>query len=342
MTYVSYGTLNEETMSDFVDTQKKEFSIYQELVPKVASQLFISDNVEGHTGNTKVYKEVDIETFADLKPEGEDAKKASVASGYSKTLTFRRFAKEIDITKEMRDDNEDQVIIGKMTSLSEFIPSRMELDLTHRLTFASATTYVDRDGETIDISMGDGLALASSVHKLAASTDTYRNRVANDPLFSAGAYELAQALTTTEIKSAFGEKRVMNFNTLITTDDPNTLNEMARVTKSPTDPTQNNSGVINPYAGGVKIVSLPYLATTATGATDSTKRKIWFYAATGKGILGWQAYLAIKEPANLKTPSTGNNGEDIHNDNWTFGVRGRYGICVVSGRGIIASLPTSA
>lgn len=328
------GTLNESTLSEFVDLERKEFGIIQEMVQPKAAALYIRDDVEGHTGNTKQYMETDTQTFGRLKREGEDAKKASVGIGYKKTMTFRRFAMEIEITKEMRDDHEDTVIMSKLLSLNHFIPNRQELDLTHRLTFATSSSYTDMDGDTVTVTVGDGNPLAYATHALAFSSTTYRNRVANDPVFSAGAYEAAQSLTTTEVMNNFGDMRVMNFNTIVTGSDPNTVNEVKRVLKSTSDPAQNNPGVINPYSGNTQHIVLDYLATSATGANDSTKKRWWFYVAPG--LNGWQAYFAVKEAANLKTPH-----EDEHNDNWTFGVRGRYGIVVLSGKGLIASCPTS-
>ena len=329
--------LNTVTLSEFVDIERKEFVFVQQLVKPVAQQLFITDNIESHTGNTKQYREVDGETFASLKKEGTDAKKASVGVGYNKLMTFRRFAKEIEITKEMRDDNEDTRVMGLLTGLNHFAPQRMELDLTHVLTFATSSSYTDMDGETVDTTTGDGNVLCYSAHDLAHSSSTYRNRVTNDPVFSAGAFELAQALTVTDILSDFGDKRVMMFNTIVTGADPNTKNEVKRVLKSNTDPNQNNPGVINPYnEGDIKHIVLPYLATAATGANDSTKKRWWFWASTGKGILGWQAYVAVKEAANLKTPD-----EDVHSDNWILGVRVRYGKVVLTGKGIIGSCPVS-
>ena len=129
----------------------------------------------------------------------------------------------------------------------------------------------------------------------------------------------------------------MNFNTIITGPDPNTVNAVKRVLKSTTDPDQNNPGVINPYAGGItKHIVLDYLATTATSANDSTKKRWWFLGATGQGVNGWQAYFALKEAANLKTPD-----EDVHNDNWTLGCRVRFGKVVLTGRGFIGSCPVS-
>jgi hypothetical protein len=82
-----------------------------------------------------------------------------------------------------------------------------------------------------------------------------------------------------------------------------------------------------------KHVILERLATTAAGAYDSTKAAYWFYIADGE----WEAHLCIWEGAKLKMPSAGNNGEDLHNDTWTFGVRGTWGIEVVSPKGCLQS-----
>jgi outer membrane translocation and assembly module TamA len=51
-----------------------------------------------NNGESVRFKEIDAEEFASLKREGQDATKATVALGYEKDMTVRRFAKEIDIT----------------------------------------------------------------------------------------------------------------------------------------------------------------------------------------------------------------------------------------------------
>jgi hypothetical protein len=62
--------------------------------------------------------------------------------------------------------------------------------------------------------------------------------------------------------------------------------------------------------------------------------------AAGAGLRGWQAWFIEWEPMNL-IPSTAGNGVDVHKDIWYYNVRQSYNIGVVSGRGFIASLPTS-
>lgn len=324
---------------DFVDTVQRMHDMNEGLVKdlEAAKSLYKMDDIPKNTGTQRIYDEYDTETYARLKIEGGDASKVQAIKGYTKTMYMRRMAAEIDITWEMRNTGKDQEIVRRMTSLAKYLPQRMALDLTHRFTFATSTAYTDMDGDSIDVTTGDSLALISAVHTLTGTSTTYSNVVTGNPFFSKGAYQIARSQANTQILSNFGERRVVDFNTVVTGDDPDTIDEVQILFKSKTDPTQNNPGVVNTYLDGSRHVILPRLATTATGAYDSTKAKWWFYVAVSE----WQAHLGIWEAPNLKVPSTSNNGEDIHNDNWTFGTRGAYGICIVVGRGIIGSCPTT-
>ncbi len=335
--------MNTITFGEMVDLVRKEFVFVTNMVTPASKALYISTPIAKGNGNTKRFDEVDIETFGRRKREGEAAKKASVGVGYNVTMTKKRIAREIDITQEMRDENRHADVGTLITSLGHFAPQRIELDGTHLITFANATSMVDMDGETVTLTVGDGLALASTVHTLKFSSSTYSNRVTGDPTFSQGALELAEDLTVTNILSNFGERRVMKFNTIITGDDPNTVNNVKRVLNSMADVDQNNSGVINVNKSKYTHLQLPYLATTATGAHDSTKRKWWALAALGQGQNGWQAYYGEWEAAHLKDAPTNESGanHDYSRDIWTFGVRAGYGHRAVTGRGIIFSLPTS-
>jgi hypothetical protein len=230
--------------------------------------------------------------------------------------------------------------MAALTSLPYFCPQRVELDLTHRLTFCTSTSYTDRDGNTVDLTVGDTLALASAVHTLKFSSTTYTNIVPGNPLFSKGALEAAETLTTTDILSNFGEKRVMDFNTIVTTNNPTVVNAVKQFLRSVSDNTQNNSGVTNVNQDKYRHIILPQLATTATGAIDSTKKNWWFLIAAGAGLRGWQAHFLEWEAQNL-VPSTTGNGVDVHKDVWYYNVRETYGIGIVSGRGFIVSAPAA-
>lgn len=334
--------LNTVSLDEFTDLVTREFSMVQEMVETgIAQALFIRDDIASHTGDKRSYKEIDTQTFGKLKREGENAAKAKVGVGYEKQLTVRRFAMEIDITHEMRKYNKYPEVTGELTSLTQFCPQRMELDLTHRFTFCTSTSYTDMDGETVDVSVGDGLSLANAAHTLKYSSTTFRNRVSGDPTISQGALEAAETLGVTDIKNNFGDRRIKRFNTIVTSDDPNTCNTVKQILQSTADIDGGHDGVKNVYMAKYRHVELPYLATTSTGANDTTKSKWWFLVAAGQGIMGWQAYFAVAEMPNLKSPAPGNNGEDMHNDNWTYGTRCAYGIAAPSAKGFIASCPTS-
>lgn len=338
------GTLlNTVTFSDFTDLVRKEYLDNQQMVQSNALQLFITDYIGEGQGESKRYDEIDTETFASAKPQGTAAQKARVGIGYNKTMYARRFAKQIDITWEMRKFNRFREVNTLVTDLIHFGPQRRELDLTHRLTFITSTSYTDQDGEVVDVSGGDGLAIASASHTLKFASATWSNRLTGDPIFSRGALEAAENLAVSNVLSNFGERRVKNFNTIITSDDPSTVNAVKQFLNSMSDVDQNNSGVMNIYKNKYRHVVLPWLATTATGGRDSTKRLWWFLAATGQGDKGWQAYYAEWEAPHMKDmPADGKSNEDFATDNWSYGMRMTRGICVVTGRGIIASCPTSA
>ena len=336
------GQLNTVTLPEFTDLVEKKFAMASQMVETgLAQSLFIFDDISANTGDTRRYDEVDSETFASLKREGEAAVKANVNVGYTKTLSVRRFAREIEITWEMRRYNKYPEVRSKLQSLVDFCPQRMELDLTHILTFSTSTSYTDMDGESVTVSVGDGLSLSNATHTLSASSTTYRNRVNGDPVFSQGALESAEELAVTNVYNNFGERRVKRFNTIVSGDDPATVRAIRQVLESTAD-VDAHEGVKNVFQSKYRHVVLPYLATTATGAHDSTKKKWWFLIAAGQEEMGWQAYFAVAEMPNLKTPSAGNNGEDVHTDNWFYGVRCAYGIVALNGLGLIGSHPTTA
>lgn len=335
--------LNTVTFPELYDLVQKNFVTLENMVKPKARSLFIEDMVGQGEGNTKRYDEYDVKTFGKAKREGQGTTAAAFGIGYNVTITAKRLGMKAEVTWEDRRYNRYRKVGGDLVSLSHFIPQRMELDLTHRFTFASSTSYTDMDGDSVTISMGDTLALASGVHTVKHSSTTYSNRISGDPLFSAGGLEAAEALMTTDILSNFGEKRVMNFNTIVTGPTPSVVNAVGRLMKSSADASVSNSGVTNVYTGKYTHVVLDYLATTAAGAPDSTKKNWWFVVANdraGSVGNGWQAYLAIWEPANLVSPEEGMT-KDGDRDVWSFHTRGTYGIAVLSGRGVICSLPTS-
>lgn len=241
-------------------------------------------------------------------------------------MTLKRVSRDIGITYEMRTRNKYQDVVAKLTSLGRQAPNRFELDLQHRVGFCSATTYTDSDGNTVAIAVGDTLALASTAHTLRGSSTQFRNILANNPRLSKGALEGMERLVIEETYNQFGEKMAMPFDILWTTDDPNTVNTAREYLQSTADVEGSNSNVKNVYLSKYRHVVLPLVATTAAGAPDSTKRYYWGLASSMYST----AYYGISEPAHLKTPANLNAGEDFNTDDWEFGVRMGYGVCIVS------------
>lgn len=320
--------LNINVLSDMVRNAEILWNKGAMSVPQLArkSGLFKEVPIPQMTGNTREFSEIDLEEYASKKGESDQATRARVQQGYSKTGTLYRVAKDIGISYEMRTQGKYLEIKEKLTNLGKLAPNRMDLDLTHRFTFGTATTYTDMDGDTINIAVGDTLALFSTVHTLRGSSTTFRNRLANNPQFSPGALESMETMRKQNTYNQFGEKMVINDDLIWSADDPNTVRTIAETLKSSSNNTQNNSGVVNTYQGKYRHVILPRLDTTAAGANDSTKSKYWGVASSEMST----AYLGIHEEAHIKLPSVGSNAEEFSTDDWNFGTRAGWMIVIVS------------
>lgn len=143
-------------------------------------------------------------------------------------MTEKRVALDIGITYEMRKYNKYPEVTARIQSLAKQCLQRMDLDLTHYLTFGTSATYTDMDGDTVNIATGQGTAqqLFDTNHGLNGSSTTFRNRLANNPRLSKGALEGMERLIVEETYNQLGEKMTMPFDILWTTDDPNTVNRV--------------------------------------------------------------------------------------------------------------------
>lgn len=298
-----------------------------EAIPQViqTSGLVKRMDISENTGNVREFSEIETNSFLTFKGEGDQAARGKIQQGYSKTMTKYRVAENIGITYEMRKENKYPEVVTALTTAGEKGPQTMELDLTHRLTFGTATSYVDRDGRTVSTTVGDGFQLFYTAHTLKGSAVTYRNRLANNPALSKGAIEGMERLITENTYNNLGEKKTQSFDILYTGDDPNTVNTAREYLRSQSDPTAAHAGVINVYAGVYRHVKLPYLATTNTSAPDTTKRGYWGIASSSLSSF----YLGVWESPHMIAPTAGSNAEDVQTDDWDFRVRAGYGIVIV-------------
>lgn len=291
------------------------------------SGLVTEVSIPQNTGNVREFSEVDLEQYARVKAEREQALYAKVQQGYSKVGTLYRIAFAQPISFEMRTQGKYPEIVAKLTNLLPTAMNRMELDLQHRITFGQVTTYTDMDGRVVDLSVGDTFQLFYTAHTVKGATTTFRNRVANSPQVSRGGLEAMEKMRIENHINQFGQKMPVMDDTLFTTDDPNTVNtvkELLRATAS-IDPGVNNQ-VPNVYQAKYKHVILPRIATDANGNVDSTKSKYWGIAASMESSF----YLGVHEEPHVIPPTAQGNADDALNDDWVFNVRAGYMIVIVS------------
>ncbi len=323
--------LNRTTLSDFVKLAKVIWIRGAESVKNhmIDSGFVKVIDIPEHTGNTREFSEIDTNEYLTYKGEGDQAARGQIQQGYTATMTHYRMAENIAITYEMRTQNKYPEVTNTLLSGGRKGWNRIDLDLSHRLTFGAATSYTDKDGRTIDVTTGAGSAqqLFDTDHPLNGSGTTWRNRLANNPRLSKGALEGMERLAVEQTYNQLGELKSIPFDILWVTADPNTVNTAKEYLRSTASPEAAHAGVENVYANKYKLAVLPRVATTAAGAADTTKRYYWGIASS----LLTSFYLGMWERPHMVAPSAGSNAEDSQTDGWDFRNRAGYGIVVVGG-----------
>lgn len=150
--------VNSSTYSDFVANMRVTWLEAFEAVPRVAMKLYkVRPSMEKVTD----FSNLDRVRFARRKNEGDDAFRVAPVQGYRKTMTKYRVQAEELITWEMRIYDKYNEMLDAIKAIGETAANRLELDMTHRFTFANATSYTDMDGVTVATTVGDGLALTT-------------------------------------------------------------------------------------------------------------------------------------------------------------------------------------
>ena len=322
--------INETPLSDFVKLATVIWDRGAESVKNhmIDSGLVQVMDIPANSGNTREFSEIDTNEYLSYKGEGDQASRGQVQQGYTNTATAYRLAENIGITWEMRKHNKYPEVINTLLNAGQKAWNRIDLDLSHRIGFGTATSLTDKDGRTIDTTTGAGTSqqLFDTDHPLKGSSTTYRNRLANNPRLSKGAIEGMERLVVEQTYNQLGELKTMPFDILWTTTDPNTVNTARQYLESKSDPDAAHSGVKN-IIYGYKHVMLPRIATTAAGAANTAKRYYWGIASSTLSNF----HLGIWERPNLTAPAASANSEDAQTDDWDFRNRAEIGMCIVSG-----------
>lgn len=269
-------------------------------------------NIPANSGDRREFSEIDINEYLHYKGQSDQAARGQVQQGYTNTAIAYRIADNFGISWEMRKHNKYPEVVSTLTNAGQKGWNRIDLDLSHRITFGASTSYTDMDGRTIDVTTGGGSAqqLFDTDHPLAGSTTTYRNRLANNPRLSNGAIEGMERLVVEQTYNQFGELKTMPFDIMFVTADPNTVNSARKILQSSADPEGAHSGVKNVNATKYRLVILPRVATTAAGAADTDKRYYWGLASSAQSNF----HLGIWESPHMIAPSANSNAEDVQTD----------------------------
>jgi hypothetical protein len=101
------------------------------------------------------------------KAEGEAATQDAFSEGYEKFVQHATFGLEVEISKELKDDNMLDDAKQKVINLVQaYKRSRAKLATAAITGATGATTSISFNGATIDVTCGDNLALFNEAHKL--------------------------------------------------------------------------------------------------------------------------------------------------------------------------------
>lgn len=325
-----------QEFGDVVNRTYVEKSSLQNIAPTLsATGIAIRDVIQSGSGDTRRYKErLHRSPYARFVPESGQMPQALVQTGYYKDAQSTQKGLTITVSLAMRQTGKNQEIIRDVTDLTEVAPNRIDLDLSLRLGFAFATSYTDSDGRTVDVTTGDSQALCYSAHTLTGSSTTARNRVLNNPQLSRAALEQAENLGRTQTFDNLGFLMADGYDTLITTDDPLTVNTAKELLQSTADISAPNAGVVNVYQAKYRHVVGKRIDLLPSGlGKDATKAKYWFLANTQKTTF----YHAVFMEPTLRMPAEYANGEDALTLDWTFSSIYMDGTAIVDWRWLVGS-----
>lgn len=339
--------INPGNLPQLTDIVNRTFFMTHENYPYVMrnSPLVKVMPMAKNTGLVTRYAEIiDVNQFASIVDPGAQIPSAKFQYGYEKDLFQYKVASRLEITVEDREAAKDyaQTIGNMIKQFSEQPANRVELDLTHRLTFAFVTSYVSLEGKTIDTTCGDGLALASTAHTLTGSSTTYSTIITGNPEAAKGSIEGALKQFIENSYDNFGVRVVVPADVIFCAPDPNTENTIDELLHATADVQSANAGTFNVFGTGgqwrLRRFTVPRLNTTANGGTDTNKSKMWGLASSKNAGI----YFSELQAPTVESPKSGSNGEDINTLNWIWTGYSIYGIAVPGARWVRISSGTGA
>lgn len=328
------------TLPQLVDVVKRNFQQKQDSYPRLFQNApyLVKDPKGRNTGNSTLYAErIITDRYAGIRVDGESTPISPLQYGYEKPLIVNSITEAVNISYGLRTFGRLNDALDQMQILIEAPQNKLELDLANRLTYAWDTSYTDNRGNTIDVTMGDGLAKISTVHTVTGSASTFSTQVPANPAFSKGGLVAAKKIIQRNTIDNLGVNINSNPKVIVSSDDEDTCLAIKELLNATADVTSTNSNTYNNYTNAsYQHISSALVCTSANGSRDTTKEKYWFLCDDKLASM----YLTVVTSPYYVTPQLGMNTEDPLSGSALFTSGMDYGICEVSARGWAGSKGT--
>ena len=206
--------------------------------------------------------ESDFDTFKS-KEEGAEAEHDTVQKTYDKTIEHIEFAKEFTITRKMADDAKFGMGANMKNAPRRFVRAyyKTKTKLAAQALINGTNTTMEFNGATVDLSVGDKLALFSNAHKYATNkvSGTQSNYFFGDITSDEAKFEIALATLANKLRNFKDENgEIMGYtaDTLIIPCNRPALEMMAKKIVGSERTTGSNHNDINTQYGNWTLVVL--------------------------------------------------------------------------------------
>lgn len=252
------------------DATRRSFSLGFKLIPLGGRAMF---DVRNTDKKVETFNSAVMDDFASGTGEGENYAAFDPTLGDELTLTQSKITASLEVTKEqqMYDQYGVTAAMEAAKGLGTMTAKRIELDLQQLISQGSATSYTDKDGNTVTTTSADAVALFSNSHTVNGSSSTYDNL--DSTAFGQTGLEAVENLFRNFLNQ---DGQIINRvpTAIFSTSKPALVNLIREYNKGMNHIEDANRGV-NVYQGRYDHIVLDYLDVTNVGARDATKDDYW-------------------------------------------------------------------
>ena len=240
--------------------------------------------------------------FSGLGRAQQTAENASVqydspSQGFDLTYTQRQFTLGFQVTKMLWKFDNKNVIKRLPAKLMRSLIRKREVDCANYLNNHTATTYTDTDGNTVTISGGDALALASASHTREDGGAAQNNIIGDGTTVNMDfAEDAIEALERTAALALDGRGEPVGFNVdriIVKRGSPISFAAKRLLKSGGRVDTADND--INIFQGAYKLVELDYI--TAANQANWFGIDLPYCRENGSGIwLYWSEAPKMEGP----------------------------------------------